>query len=277
MNYLIARPELALRIVEIMATISVALASLEYLARPEQFMASGLLNWEVSRSRSLLTSESSLRPILDVLFSFPQVLWLIRIRLFAAITLLIPDLSAAVRLASCAIVLAMSLLLVLRTHFGNDGADQMSTLIFGALVLMRLHPTNLTVRIALAFIAAQAVLAYVTSGFAKLPVKKWQSGEHLIGVFRTSSYGHRLAGRILLNNPRLARCAAILVIAGECTFPLVLVLPFPYSLPWLVGGLGFHVGAAVLMGLDTFFWSFAASYPAIIYSARLSAHWLHLR
>lgn len=264
MNFSLYEPGVALRAVEIMAAVSVLLSSLEYLARPQQFSDGGLLNWTVSLSRSLFTSQGLLRPLFDILFSFPNVLWLIRLRLAAATLLLIPNLPPSVRFGCCLNVFVMSALLVLRSHFGNDGADQMSNLIFGALALAYLHPTEQTEKIALWFIAAQATLSYVTSGLAKLTVKKWRSGEHLIGVFRTSSYGHRLVGLLLMRNPRLAACAAMAVIIGECTFPVVFVLPVPYSLPWLIGGLGFHVSSAIFMGLDTFFWSFSATYPAIL-------------
>ncbi len=264
MNCPISDPEFALRAVEIIAAVSVLVSSVEYLARPQQFSDGGLLSWTVSLSRSLFTSQGLLHPLFDILFSFPNVLWLIRLRLAAATVLLIPHLPPSVRFASCLTVFLLSALLALRSNFGNDGADQMSNLIFGALVLADLHPTNQTAKIALWFIAAQAALSYVTSGSAKLTVRKWRSGEHLTGVFRTSSYGHPLVGRSLMRNPKLAACAANAVIVGECTFPVVFVLPLRYSLPWLIGGLGFHVGAAMFMGLDTFFWSFAAAYPAIL-------------
>ena len=36
----------------------------------------------------------------------------------------------------------------------------------------------------------------------------------------------------------------------------------------LISGVLFHIGAAVLMHLDTFLWAFIATYPAIIFCAR---------
>ena len=39
------------------------------------------------------------------------------------------------------------------------------------------------------------------------------------------------------------------------------------SLALLIGGASFHIGAAILMRLNTFLWAFVATYPAIIFCA----------
>jgi hypothetical protein len=54
-----------------------------------------------------------------------------------------------------------------------------------------------------------------------------------------------------------------MVIVGECGFPLVLVASRPLRRAMLAGGLLFHAAVALLMNLNTFFWSFAAAYPAL--------------
>jgi hypothetical protein len=42
----------------------------------------------------------------------------------------------------------------------------------------------------LVFIAAQAALAYGTSGFLKVPEKGWRNGAFVVDVLKTSSFGN---------------------------------------------------------------------------------------
>jgi uncharacterized membrane protein (DUF485 family) len=69
----------------------------------------------------------------------------------------------------------------------------------------------------------------------------------------------------LSEHSALARAATLAVLAWECAFPLVLVLPAPFAYVMLALGVLFHVTNAVVMGLNTFVWSFVATYPAVIW------------
>jgi hypothetical protein len=80
-------------------------------------------------------------------------------------------------------------------------------------------------------------------------------------------YGAAPADAFLRRHPALLPWLSRSVVAAECLFPLALVTPLPVSLALLAGGLAFHLLAAVFMGLNTFLWSFAATYPAILYCA----------
>jgi hypothetical protein len=152
-----------------------------------------------------------------------------------------------------------------RRHTGGDGAEQMALLVLGAVGLAVLPwPWFDRMVVAATFIAAQASLSYVTAGVAKLVSPAWRSGSALPAILSTYSHGHPLAARLLHQNVRLAQLACWTVIVFECLFPLLVLGPGWLVVAALVCGFTFHAGCAVLMGLNSFLWSFPATYPCVI-------------
>jgi hypothetical protein len=269
-------PAFAIRCVEVLAATCVVISTMEYLARPVRFSDAGLFNWSISRTRTLLTFKGPLAATLDVLFRYPNVLWLLALRLVLAISLYFSSRPVAVGVM-CAGIFATSALLNFRNRLGTDGADQIVKITFAALALASFGDSLALQKICLWFITLMAVLSYVTSGLTKLRIAGWRSGGHLSSVFSTVDYCHRTVGRTLSKNPRFTRMAAGMIIGAECSYPMVFVLPYPMYYPWIVAGLAFHAGAAVFMGLNTFFWAYLAAYPAIVYCVTVSsaALWLN--
>jgi hypothetical protein len=118
---------------------------------------------------------------------------------------------------------------------------------------------------AIGFIAAQACLAYFIAGIAKVVSPAWRSGSAVAAIMESETWGRSAVGAWLGANPRSSRLMAWIVIAAECSFPVVFVSP-----PWLAAvilgwGLLFHLFCALTMGLNTFLWAFGATYPAIWY------------
>ena len=158
-------------------------------------------------------------------------------------------------------VAASSIVTMMRTPFGWDGADQMAAITFSGLtVASGLPELKSDIR---RFFTFQLCLSYLASGVAKAVTPEWRSGAALIGIFSTRMYGDERIYRILRDRPRTARFLSRAVIAGECAFPLVLVTPRRLRRCSLAGGLVFHGVIALTMNLNTFFWSFAAAYPAL--------------
>jgi hypothetical protein len=122
---------------------------------------------------------------------------------------------------------------------------------------------------ALSFIAAQAVLAYATSGIAKLISPVWRDGTGLAGILSTVDHGTPRVSLWLARHPTFSELASWSTIAFECAFVLVLVLPSPVGAAILVIGLLFHAGCAVLMGLNSFLWAFPATYTCVWFAAGL--------
>lgn len=61
------------------------------------------------------------------------------------------------------------------------------------------------------------------------------------------------------------RILSLTVILFECLFPLVLILPKEFVLAFITMGFLFHLGTAIIMGLNSFWFSFVCFYPAVIF------------
>jgi hypothetical protein len=165
--------------------------------------------------------------------------------------------------ALCALVIAFTGLRVLR-GVGGDGAEQMASIVLIATALVApAFPGDVRVALAVAFITAQAVLAYLTSGVAKLVSPVWRDGTGLRGILSTVDHGTPAIGRWLGRYPALSVAASWATIVFECTFVLALVLPAPLAGAVLGAGLAFHAACAALMGLNSFVWAFPATYPCV--------------
>lgn len=151
---------------------------------------------------------------------------------------------------------------------GGDGADQMTTIVFiGAALAAPAFMGELRVALGAFFIAAQALLAYATSGVAKLVSPVWRDGTGLAGILSTVDHGTPSLGAWLTRHPLFSKLGSWGTIAFECAFVLVLVLPPPLGAAVLVVGLLFHAACAVTMGLNSFLWAFPATYPCVWFAA----------
>lgn len=152
----------------------------------------------------------------------------------------------------------------------NGGSDRMGLLALWCLVLSQLLPTEKAREIAFGYLGAQLVLSYLIAGWVKMRNPDWRSGRALRQVFAFSTYPVSEGVRGWAARPRVLLAASWAVILFELAFPLTLV-----SQPALVVGLtvaaAFHLANACLFGLNRFFWTWLAVYPAIVWlQGRLS-------
>jgi hypothetical protein len=151
--------------------------------------------------------------------------------------------------------LALALALAQAARFRgnyNGGSDAMTLLVLFGLALAR----TFSVRLGLAYIAAQLVLSYFLAGLFKLRDPAWRDGSALPSLLAAPQYR---SAPLRIPWPRAAGYA---VIAFECAFPLALL---DRRLSWLfaVVGLAFHVLNARVLGLNRFLWAWLAAYPAL--------------
>ncbi|MBE7172094.1 MAG: hypothetical protein INR73_16015 [Williamsia sp.] len=259
---------LAIRAVELLSSATVIISSIEMLTNPSTISNKGLSSWPVSQLASRWTAASSFQQSVGRLLVYPHVLGLFVFRLVCAIILVStgndqPHLHASLT----GLLFLSSVLLTVRSPYGHDGADQMSTITFLALAFAYAIHSTISLNIALWFVALQSCLSYFTAGYAKLVSPLWRSGKGLEGILKTSIYGHRLAGKLVTAFHPLAKWGSWLTISFECLFVLTLAgIPFLTCL--LLGtGILFHLLNAIFMRLNTFFWSFLATYPAVLYCA----------
>jgi hypothetical protein len=152
-----------------------------------------------------------------------------------------------------------------RRVIGGDGAEQMSDIVLiSALLAVLPVPGDGRITLAVVFIAAQTVLSYFTAGVAKLVSPMWRGGGALPAILGTYTHGLTPVSRILELRPAVGFVLGWSVILFEVSFPLVLIAPPSVAVAALSVGLTFHLGCAVLMGLNSFVWPFPATYACLL-------------
>ncbi|HEX6903345.1 MAG TPA: hypothetical protein VF789_26750 [Thermoanaerobaculia bacterium] len=260
--------ELVLLGVAGLVTVGATISTLEWLANWRQLKAGGLFSWQVAESRPALAG-TLLGKLAGAFLAYPNILGLLALRLIALLALLPAIASGRFVAWILGVVVATTVLLNVRSPYGMDGSDQMATQVFGALFLGFLPGTDFALDAALCYIALQACLSYATAGLVKVISPYWHRGDALFGIFNTRTFGHPAVARFLHGRPGLTRMLSWGVVAAELAFPLSLILGYPYGLVFLGWGVFFHAANALVMGINSFFWSFVATYPAILYCAWL--------
>lgn len=247
-----------------LAQVTVTIGALEELVPGRNKQKSEYFPWRLAR----LTAPGSLRGRVGGFLFSPSVERAISIgKLLSSAVLLLVDSKSGVGRATRAFQLAAHLYQHTRTAgLGRDGSDHALVVQDGAqLVAAFSKPGSRGEEIAVGFLGAQALLAYFASGFVKVVSPVWRAGEAMSGVMRTSSYGEDATHRFFAEYPAIEKAAAWSVIVGEVGVPLLPLLPRGMRKVWHLGLLGMHAGIARFMGLNRFFWSFAALQPPLGY------------
>jgi hypothetical protein len=163
-----------------------------------------------------------------------------------------------------ALVVALQVGVLKRHHLTIDGSDQMMLVVLVACLLGRVGGGVVSARAAVSFLAAELALAYAVAGFAKATSSQWRSGVAFSVIAQTRMYGQPFVARVVRAHPIIGRAAAWSVVGWESLCFVTLTAPRPVVIAMLALGVGFHVGCAVVMGLNRFVWAFVASYPALL-------------
>ncbi|MBO9546864.1 HTTM domain-containing protein [Caulobacter sp.] len=146
----------------------------------------------------------------------------------------------------------------------NGGSDRMGLLALWCLTASRLLPTLPLQELAFGYLGAQLILSYFISGGVKIVNPDWRSGRALADVFRFSAYPVSEALRGWADRPRVLLAMSWAVMGFELVFPLTLLWT-PALIVGLVVAGTFHLANACLFGLNRFFWTWLAAYPAILW------------
>jgi hypothetical protein len=226
-----------------LASVAVVVAALELLAVRRTF--STVYRWSTLRR--------DFPPGAGLLFAQP-------------VGILVVQLAAGLALpwTSCAVVpwVAFASTLAISVRFRgsyNGGSDSMLLVVLLALALARTDVR--LVPVALGYCAAQLVLSYAISGWAKLRDPKWRDGSALAVLVRLPQYAvPEPIGRVLSS----ARLASFAMLAFECAFPVALVDRRVCIAMLCIAGV-FHVANAIVFGLNRFLWSWLAAFPALLF------------
>jgi hypothetical protein len=141
----------------------------------------------------------------------------------------------------------------------NGGSDSMLLVVLLGLAVARSGAP----KVGLGYIAAQLVLSYVLAGIAKVREPRWRTGTALAALVALPSYGVPPALRGFLTRPAIARTAGYALLAFELGFPIALVDPTACRVVLAVAAL-FHLGNAIVFGLNRFLWAWIAAFPALL-------------
>lgn len=238
------------------------ISSIEFLVSRRQFLRGGLLNYEPLRKLRY----KAWTPIGKGAESLIEAALL---RYFGPLLVLDAVLSIVleIRPSLWLVVLGSATaqyLIMRRDMFSNEGADQMTLMVLLACGLGELSK-GAGALAAVSFLAATAALAYFISAFYKAGARPWVTGEALVTILATTTYGHPVLRRPLLQHRRLGMVASFVVLLWESAFSVSIISPWVVLLAILVFGISFHLICGLLMGLNHFLWAFVATYPAVVY------------
>lgn len=146
----------------------------------------------------------------------------------------------------------------------NGGSDRMGLLALWCLTASQCLPAEKAREVAFGYLGIQLVLSYFIAGWVKIVNPDWRNGRALRQVFAFSAYPVSESMRDWAKRPTLLLVMSWAVILFELAFPVSLV-----SKPTLAVGLvvaaTFHLANVYLLGLNRFFWTWLAVYPALIW------------
>ena len=239
-----------------LAAIATAVAALELLVVHRALGDRGVFAWSVLR-RELAGAPAPIRVLADASFGTRGTLVIIALQLAAAIALPICGHAAWLALA-CTIAIAVRF----RGTY-NGGSDAMLVVVLLGLAIASAGWP----RAGLAYIAAQLVLSYAIAGVAKLGDPHWRRGDAFAILVALPAYGVPARLAKLLARPAIGRLGAFATLAFECGFVIAL-FDRTTCIAALAVGAAFHLGNAIVFGLDRFWWTWLAAYPALWFTAR---------
>jgi len=168
--------------------------------------------------------------------------------------------------AGAAMVLATTTLLAARRFRAtvNGGSDGMLFTVLLGLSIAWLPTVPMLVREgAVLYVAAQVTLSYARAGLVKVRERAWWRGEALAAFLALPAYG---VPPWIPRHPGLLRVASIAVITFECTALAAWSDPRVAAIVIATAAV-FHLGAAVVFGLNRFLLAWSAALPALWYAA----------
>jgi pimeloyl-ACP methyl ester carboxylesterase len=260
----------ALAVSERLTAVTSLTSSLEYITHQRQIRRGGLNDWTIARD----VHASSTRPtrrILDAV-AHPRTTQALHIARIAASAALLAPGSARWRGAANMFLGLSNAALYPRHRYGTDGSDQVSSFVQTATGAARLSTEPAVQDALLWYVALQANLSYLVSGWVKLLGKPWRDGSALNGIMRTRTYGHEGLWNLTRRYPVPARYLAHGVLALECLFPIAYLRGGALARPVMAAAAGFHVANGYFMGLGRFVTAFEAMHPMVAYTSTPRSH-----
>jgi len=263
MSTLISSAGTCLLAVRTLLFLSIAIASIQNLTNALAYSSRGLLAWPFIKYA--YQSKFVEARIFDKVFGQKGFIALNITRILAIAAAAATASATATANTTEKIALTTLLLLhsaiYIRSFLTMTAADQLNTILLAYLVIAAWFPK--TANLCCCGIAIQTLFCYFANGLIKAIEPRWTSGIHLKGILLTENYSRKTIKK--LAEKQNLKTLSRVVIAWELAAVIAPFLPKPLLYAYLAIGIGFHATIALVMGLNTFFWSFLATYPAILY------------
>ncbi|MFE2141646.1 alpha/beta fold hydrolase [Streptomyces sp. NPDC059456] len=260
----------ALGLSERLAAVTTLTSSLEYLSQRKEIRQGGLNDWNIVKDVQA-GSTPLVRRLLDAV-SGPRTTTALHVtRAAVAAGMLLPG-NSRLRGAGSLFLGTSSALLYPRHRYGTDGSDQVAILVQSATGAARLVRSPQAKDALLWYVALQANLSYLVSGWVKLIGEPWRDASALSGVMRTRTYGHPGMYRWTQEHPRAAKALTHGVLALECLFPLAYARGGRLARPVIASAAAFHLANGYFMGLGRFVTAFTAMHPMVAYTSAPRSH-----
>jgi len=252
----------AYRIFELLLGWSLVLQTLEYLRIGPMDRVS---DWQIQRDEVPL-SPPGIRTVLDAVLRPPRYTALLVLRLCLALWLMF----AGLGLGGAVLLFAIACVLLMRWRGAfNGGSDFMTLVGISGLLLAQvvgaLSSPEVGWRAALWYVTVQTLSSYFVSGWVKLLRPEWRNGSALPAFLDSGVYGP-LPAQSLFRKPAIARAICWGFTVWEDCFPLAL-LNVKLAMLLCASAVLFHFLVFWFFGLNRFFWSWLATFPAIIFCA----------
>jgi hypothetical protein len=251
--------DLTMRATTVLAALGLVVNAVEAISIRQEL--GRFFDWQTARlDHPWLRRAPRLARVADLLGGGPILLGAIILQALLGLTVALS--AGAPRPIAAWGVFALQILLRLRMMQGFDGADRMHTVIWGAVAVYAGVSSPAARIYAVGFIALQSCLAYWTSGVAKLASPVWRSGQALPLIFRTIAFGSPLA-RLAVSRASLALVLCWAVMLLEVLGPFAVLLGPRAAGAFALSMLAFHASTALVMGFNSFLFSFAAALPCV--------------
>lgn len=246
-----------LEIIKDFIFLSICISSLQNIVNAKLFYAEGILSWNIVRLKYPYKFFSS--NLADVIFSGRAYLLLNVILILLLVFLVFRPVS----------FLFLTLLVVyyivyFRSSLVTNGSNQVNSVALLIITISQLIHTRYCAMLGINMLAVNSILCYFTSGYHKVFQSKWRSGFYLKAILFTRTYSlPGIANN--LNRFKYYGHLSVFIIIWELSFLISPVMPGFLLGAVLTIGVTFHLFIGVVMGLNTFIWSFIGTYPAILF------------
>jgi hypothetical protein len=247
------------------AAIAALVEALQNLYIRHEFTSNGLFSWRVRRRTNPLLLRSNLSWLLDRVMSYPSYCALMLLQFVTSLIVLIPNTRNSYHLAAWTLLLIKILSQIRNSAYGVDGSSGMQTILLAGLAVYFGSGSSVAQTVAVWFIAVHVMLAYLTSGVAKLFFSVWRDGKALEWTFGTTMYGDQRLLSLLQGRPLVGKLLSWSVLSFECILPLLVIISPTCCLMFIVLGILFHFAVASTMRLNSFMFTFTGCYPALLY------------